>query len=53
MDEVKDIGQKTISTRSSRLISENEGAEQSKIVKARLVDRGFEEDTVLRVDSPS
>ena len=51
MDEVEDLGQKTISTRW--VISEKESAEQSKIVKARLVVRGFEEDKVLQVDSPT
>ena len=51
MDEVKDLGQKTISTRW--VISEKEISEQAKIVKARLVVRGFEEDEILQVDSPT
>ena len=34
-------------------ISEKEKADQSKIVQARLVGRGFEEDEALQVDFPT
>ena len=51
MDEVQDIGQKTISTRW--VVSEKDNPDNSKNVKARLVIWGFEEDEQLQVDSPT
>ena len=51
MDEVKDLGQKTISTRW--VISEKDNPDKSKNIKARLVIRGFEDDENLQVDSPT